>query len=96
MKWPPYLLKMRFRNPDRSYAFWLPLFLVWPLVLVFLLAIFIVLVPFALLAMIFSWQSDWISSVVMCVPALYRLFSQLAGLVVDVEGNQGHFRVEFI
>ena len=96
MKRPPYLLKLRFRNPEHGFALWLPLFLIWPIVLVFLLAIFVILLPFALLAMIFTWQSDWTHSILMCVPAVYRLFSQLPGLVVDVEGNQGHVYIEFV
>jgi len=53
MKWPPYLLKVRFRNPDHAFALWLPLFVIWPIVLLFLLAIFLVLLPFALLALIY-------------------------------------------
>ena len=96
MKWPPYLLKMRFQNPDHTFGLWLPLFLIWPIVLVFLLAIFIILLPFAILALIFTWQTGWMYSMLMCVPAIYRLFSQLPGLVVDVGGKEGQVYTEFI
>jgi hypothetical protein len=95
MKWPPYLLKVRFRNPDHTFALWLPLFLIWPIVLGFLLAIFLVLLPFALLAVIFSWRYDWLGSLFLSLPAILRLFSQLPGLVVDVDGKQGHVYIEF-
>jgi hypothetical protein len=96
MKWPPYLLKMRFRNPDHAFGLWLPLFLIWPVVLAFLLAIFIILLPFALLTLIFTWRSNWFYCLLLSVPAVYRLFSQLPGLVVDVGGKQGQVYVEFI
>jgi hypothetical protein len=96
MKWPPYLLKMRFRNPDHAFGLWLPLFLIWPIVLVLLLAIFLILLPFALIAMIFAWQSDWMCSIFLSVPAIFRLFNQLPGLLVDVEGKQGKLYIEFI
>ena len=96
MKWPPYLLKMRFRNPDHAFSLWLPLFIIWPIVLVFLLAIFLVLLPFVILTVIFTWQSNWMDYIFTCVSAVYRLFSQLPGLVVDVEGNRGHVYIEFI
>jgi len=96
MKCPPYLLKMRFSNPDHAFGLWLPLFLIWPIVLAFLLAIFLVLLPFALLALIFTWRSDWFYTLLLSLPVIFRLFSQLPGLVVDVTGKQGQICLEFI
>ena len=95
MRWPPYLLKMKFQNPERTFGFWLPLFLIWPVVLVFLLAIFIILLPFALLAVIFTMQSEWLETLFMAVPAVYRLISQLSGLIVDAGGNRERVYIEF-
>jgi hypothetical protein len=95
MRWPPYLLRMRFKNQNHAFGLWLPIFLIWPIVLVFLLAIFIILLPFALLALIFTWRSDWVGSLIMAVPAIFRLFGHLPGLVVDVEGNEGQVYIEF-
>jgi predicted membrane metal-binding protein len=96
MKWPPYLLKMRFRSPDHAFGLWLPLFLIWPIVLAFLVAVFLVLLPFALLAFIFTWRTDWFYTMLMSLPAIFRLFGQLPGLIVDVEGKQGQIYLEFI
>jgi hypothetical protein len=95
MKWPPYLLKMRFQNPERTFGLWLPLFLLWPVVLVFLLAVFIILLPFVLLALIFTWQSGWLESLFMSVPAVFRVLCNLSGMVVDVGGKQEHVYIEF-
>jgi hypothetical protein len=95
MKWPPYLLRLRFENQNHSFGLWLPLFLIWPIVLVFLLVVFIILLPFALLALIFSWQFDWLYSLLKAVPAIFRLFSHLPGLTVDVDSGEGQVYIEF-
>jgi hypothetical protein len=96
MKWPPYLLKMRFQNRRHAFTWWLPLFLIGPIVLAFLLAIFLVLLPFALLAVLFTWESGWLCSMLLGVPALFRLFCHLPGLKVDVGGSEGQVYVEFL
>jgi hypothetical protein len=96
MRWPPYLMKMRFRCSARTWSLWLPLFLIWPVVLVLALAILLILLPFAFLALVLSWQVEWLQSVLMGVPTLYRLVSRMPGLIVDVEGNEGHVYLEFV
>ncbi len=96
MRWPPYLLKMRFRNPEHAFGFWLPICLIWPIVLIFLLAVFIILLPFALLTVIFTWRSDWLESLLMAVPAVFRLLGNLSGMVVDVEDDEDKVYIEFI
>jgi hypothetical protein len=95
MKWPPYVLKIRFQNRRHAFALWLPLFLIGPIVLVFLLAIFLILLPFALLAMLFTWQSRWWHPMLFGTAALLRLPCYLPGLQVDVEGKDGHVYVAF-
>jgi hypothetical protein len=96
MRWPPYLIKMKVRASAHACSLWLPLFLLWPVVLVLALAILLILLPFALLALILSWQVEWLRSVMMSVPALYRLVSRIPGLIVDVEGHEGHVYLEFV
>ena len=96
MKLPPYLLRLRLGNNERDFSLWLPLFLVWPLVLVFLIAAFAVLLPFALLALIFTWRWGWLRSLVLSAPALLGLFGQLAGLEIDVSGKKGGIYIAFI
>jgi hypothetical protein len=95
MKWPPYLLKLKFENSDRDFALWLPLFIIWPLVLVFALLVFLILLPFALLALIFTWRWGWLRSLLLGGVALFRLFGQLAGLEFDVGGKSGRVYIAF-
>ena len=95
MNWPPYMMMLRIRNPRHRFALWLPLFLIWPVALVFLLAIFLILLPFALLAMLFTWQTGWWRPAVLGVPAIVRVACTLRGLTVDVDGQDGHVEVIF-
>ena len=95
MSWPPYLLKLRIKNSSHNFGLWLPLFLIWPIVLVCLLAVFLILLPFALLAMLFTWQMGWWRPVILGLPAICRVFCNLRGMVVDVDGHDGHVEVEF-
>ena len=95
MNWPPYLMKLRIKNPRHGFALWLPLFLIWPIALAFFLAVFLILLPFALLAMLFTWQAGWWRPVLLGTPAVIRLLCSLRGLTIDVEGNGGRVEVIF-
>ena len=94
MKWPPYLLKLRMHNPRHSFGIWLPLFLIWPIVLVFFLAVFLILSPFAFLAMLFTWRLGWWRPVVLGVPAIFRLVWSLQGLAFYVQGRDGSVEIK--
>ena len=85
MKSPPYLLKFCFENGNHHVGLWIPLFLIGPIVLVFLLIIFVILLACALLAFIFTLQWEWLRSVVMGVSAVYDVVSSLPGVRVDVD-----------
>jgi len=95
MSWPPYLLKLRIKNSSHNFGLWLPLFLIWPIVLVCLLSVFIILLPFALLTVIFTWQLGWCYPVIMGIPAICRVLWNLKGMIVDVDGRDEHVQVEF-
>jgi hypothetical protein len=95
MKWPPYLLKIRVRNRRHAFVLWLPLFLIWPLVLVFLTAMFLILLPFALLAMLFTWETGYWRPVLLSVPLVIRLICSLPGTKVDVDGQAGRVSIAF-
>lgn len=96
MKWPPYLLKLKLRKDCHAFALWLPLFLIGPLVLVFLLAVFIIMLPFALLTIIFTWRLGWWYPVLLSVPSIFYLLCHLSGLKIDVGGRHGQVYIAFI
>lgn len=67
MKWPPMVLYMKIRNERHGFWLWLPLFIIGPLFTLFLIALFLIVLPFvlvalliALLAVVFEWQTEWL------------------------------------
>jgi hypothetical protein len=96
MNWiPPCLMKLRIRGQRHSFGLWLPLFLLWPIALAFLLAAFLILLPFAILALIFTWDTGWWRPVILGLPAVVRVCCALRGLTVDADGRDGHVEVIF-
>jgi len=81
MKMAALPMKMAFRNESHSFALWLPLFLLWPLVLVFLLAVFVLMLPFALLGIIFTWDAGWWRPMLLWFPAFISLVCHLPGTI---------------
>jgi uncharacterized metal-binding protein len=67
MKWPPLVLYMRFKDQNHGFGLWIPLFLIGPIFTLFVLAVFLIVLPFvilallvALLAVVFEWQTEWL------------------------------------
>jgi hypothetical protein len=95
MKWPPYLLKLRFRNGRHSFAIWLPLFILGPIFLIILLALCLIALPFVLLSFLFTWRWTWWRTAFFSVPLTFRVLFSLPGLKVDVEDRNTTIVVAF-
>jgi hypothetical protein len=95
MSWLPFTMKLKIVNKDHVVGLWLPLFIIGPVVLLFLLAVFIILLPFALLSFLFTWETDWMESWLLGIPALLNLFANLRGLKVDVDSPEGVVYIAF-
>ena len=96
MNWPPFLLKIVIRNQRHNFALWLPLFLIGPIFLAFLLAVFLIMLPFALLALIFTWHPGWLRMAVLGPAYILRVTCYLRGLTVDVDGRDGRVAIVFV
>jgi hypothetical protein len=96
MKWPPYALSVKVHNPRHSLGFWLPLFILGPIALVFLIAFLIILVAFAAVATVFTWQIKWWRPVLFGVPAILRLLWSLKGLSMEVEKQGGQVQIKIL
>ena len=81
MIWPPSVLRLRIHTSRRHFGLWLPLFLVWPLLLV----LGLVLWPLLLIGAIVLWHRGWGKTLLLGGPALFRLFCALRGLKVEVK-----------
>lgn len=90
MNWPPFLMKLSIND----FWLWIPLFLIGPIVLLFLLAVCLIILPFALLALILTWRWDWMDWVVRGVPAIYNVLCSLKGVKVDINGADAKVFIE--
>ena len=93
MRWPPYLMQLKIHGPRHAFSIWLPLFIVGPLVLVFLLALFLIVLPFLLLSILFTWRCDWWCYVWVGVPAFFSILNSLPGFEVDVDDEGQHITI---
>ena len=85
MMFPPSILRVRVLDDDSRVNLWIPLVLIWPLVV----AVYLLLLPFVLVAALLTWPSGRGRLILMGGPALFRLYCALRGLRVDVrEPNQ--------
>ncbi len=84
MNRPPLLMRVRIRNSNTKFGLWLPLFLIFPIVVVLVIA----LAPLALLAALIVLPFGY-ARTVLCAPALFSVFCAMRGLEVDiVNGNK--------
>ena len=95
MRWPPYLMQLKIHSPDYGFSIWLPLFIIGPIALIFLLALFLIALPFLLLSLLFTWRWYWLEYAVIGIPAFFAMMWSLPGLKVDVEDGEQHVVVSF-
>ena len=88
---PPLFLRLRIQNSHRRFGLWLPLFLIWPPVLLLGLALF----PFVLVLAVLMWPSGWGRPLLLTGPATYRLVCALRGLLIDVHSPPEQVYISF-
>ena len=91
MRCPPCFVFLRIPHEGRHIRLWLPLFLIFPLIAVFVL----LLTPFILIAAIVLWPSGWGRSLLLAGPALFRVLCELRGLKVDVAQSSERMYISF-
>jgi hypothetical protein len=90
MRFPPLLLRLRMSSPERPWpTLWLPLFLVWLLL--------ILLVPLALVALLvaIALYPQYAGRAFALVRALFAIILGLRGLHIDVVGKHGQLLISF-
>jgi len=92
MKRPPMLLSLKFGSDgDKDGGgmhLWIPLFIIGPVALIILLALFLVALPFILLSMLFTWQLRWVRWIIYGIPAFFSTMHELPGLKVDIQDSK--------
>jgi hypothetical protein len=80
MKWPPMWIRVKIKNENTRFGIWLPLFLLWPLVLVLLIAFS----PFIIIGIAVLWPSGWGKLAWLALRSAGSIICALHGLRVDV------------
>jgi hypothetical protein len=92
MNFPPLLLHLDISSQRGSnIALWIPIFLVW----LILLAFFIALLPLILVTALLLWPFGWGRLVLFFFPLVGGCICALRGLKVDVEKSDGAVLVSF-
>ena len=80
---PPALLRLRIRSDDRHIRLWVPLVVLWPVIVLAM----ILGAPAVVLAAAFYWHRGWGRSLLAAGPLfLYALIS-LRGLRIDLDSG---------
>jgi hypothetical protein len=89
MKRPPLVVHLRLPNKKGGINLWIPIFLVYPL----LLAIALLLAPFVLIGSLLMWPSGWGRTVLLSGPVVCRLLWNTRGLKMDIQQKTGRILV---
>lgn len=88
----PLFMRLRVgRNPDK-YGVLLPIFLIW----ILLFALMIILLPFVLIAAIFTWRGGHGKLLLLTYPLLVSLLFKLSGLHIEVGGPKDNVLIAFL
>lgn len=91
MIWPPSLLRIRIGSSRIRFGLWLPLFLIWPLILLAM----VILSPLILLCAALLWRWGLGKPLLLIVPILFRLFCSMRGLEIAVEKSPDQVLISF-
>jgi len=83
MKRPPMLMHVKFRGKRCRFGLWLPLFLLLPLAL----AVFIILSPLILIAILVFWPRGWRRRALHIFGSAFEVFCSMRGIKVDVQDD---------
>jgi hypothetical protein len=90
MRFPPLLVRLRVRTPEHAWpTLWLPLFLVW--------LVLMLLVPLALIVLLVAIviAPGETARIFALAGAAFAVVCGLRGLQVDVEGSGGEILISF-
>ena len=91
MKWPPFIMRLRIVDDKRNIRLWLPIFLLYPFLLVG--ALILELLAFA--AWLLLWPWGWGKTLLLSIPYLFCVICALRELEVDVQQKQEQFFISF-
>ena len=88
---PPSVLRIEIKNQSHDFSLWLPLFVIWP----FLLLAAIALAPVILALAIIFWWTRWGRLMLYSGPIFFAVFCALRGLEIDVKQRNQRVHLSF-
>ena len=89
----PMLLRLRGINENgKRFTLWLPLFLIY----IILLPLLIIPLPLVLLAALIAWPFGYGSLVLQAYLAIFKILGCLSGLKIDIESGDGDFFIKLV
>ena len=92
MMFPPSVLRLRVaEHGQKKIRLWVPLFLLWPIAIVFV----VLLTPLVLIAALVMWNRDEGRILLRLGPRLFELLCAMRGLKVHVENPKEQVYITF-
>ncbi|HEX79518.1 MAG TPA: hypothetical protein G4O19_05115 [Dehalococcoidia bacterium] len=91
MSYPPLTMRLHILNDNSNLRFWIPIFLLYP----FLLVLALVAEILAIAAFILFWPWDWGRKLPLFVPYISRVICNLRNLEIDIQSRWETFFVSF-
>ncbi len=91
MNRPPMILRVGVNHGDGRFRLWLPLFILFP----FLIVLLLLAVPFLLLAALVLWSFGLSRPFLLVIPVLLGILWGLRGLEVDVKNRKETVYIAF-
>ncbi len=91
MNRPPMILQVGVSKRDGRFRLWLPLFILFP----FLIVLLLLVAPFLLLAGLALWSFGWGRPFFLVIPLTLSILWALRGLEVDVKNRRETVYIAF-
>jgi len=89
----PMLLRLKgVDGRGKRFTLWLPLFLIY----LILLPLLIIPLPLVLLAALIAWPFGYGCLVIQAYLTIFRLLGCLSGLKIDIESGDGNFFIKLV
>ena len=88
MNFPPMIMQIQISRQDGGFNLWLPLFIIFPIVVIIMAALFLLLLPLMLIAAVILWRLGLWRPLFFFWPTVLGCLSATRGLEVDISQNQ--------
>lgn len=92
MMFPPSIMRIHVGEKEKGVRLWLPIFLLWPIVLLAAL----LMTPFVLVGAVLLWPRGWGRPLLLAGPLLLGLVFAARGLTIDVEEGPQRIYISFL